>query len=73
MPNKRTEAFWYGADLVPVAKMELLGVEAAFASAESIEVIGYLDRHSVLTSHFLIGKYNVFNEINSLHVDAFHL
>jgi len=71
--NKRTDAFWYGADLVPVAKMEIFGLEAAFASTESIEVIGYLDRHSVLTSHFLIGNYNIFNEIDSLNVDAFHL
>ena len=33
----------------------VLGVKAPFASAETVEMIGYLDRPSVMTIHLLMG------------------
>jgi len=55
--DKRTDAYRYGCDLIPVGKTDMLGINAAFADPESIEMIGYLDRKSVVSSnlHLLMG------------------
>ena len=53
--DKRTDAFRYGSDLIPVGKMDMLGINAAFADPGSIEMIGYLDREVVESSHLLMG------------------
>lgn len=53
--DKRTDAFRYGSDLIPVGKMDMLGINAAFADPGSIEMIGYLDRKVVESSNLLMG------------------
>lgn len=53
--DKRTDAFRYGSDLIPVGKMDMLGINAAFADPGSIELIGYLDRKAVESSNLLMG------------------
>lgn len=53
--DKRTDSFRYGADLLPVGPMDMLGIKAAFADPGSIEMIGYLDKKDVETSHLLMG------------------
>ena len=53
--DKRTDAFRYGSDLIPVGKMDLLGISAAFTDPGSIEMMGYIDRKVVEDSNLLIG------------------
>lgn len=53
----RVDAYRYGCDLIPVGKMDLAGINAAFAgdANRSIEMIGYLDRDEVVSSGLLMG------------------
>jgi len=53
--DKRTDAYRYGCDLIPVGKMDMLGINAAFASPASIEMIGYINRSDVESSNLLMG------------------
>jgi ATP-dependent DNA helicase 2 subunit 2 len=53
--DKRTDAFRYGSDLIPVGKMDLLGISAAFTDPGSIEMMGYIDRKVVEDSNLLMG------------------
>lgn len=53
--DKRTDAFRYGCDLIPVGKMDMLGINAAFAGPPNIEMIGYVDRRVVESSNLLMG------------------
>ncbi|KAL7492363.1 hypothetical protein ACHAWT_001528 [Skeletonema menzelii] len=55
--DMRVEAYRYGCDLIPVGKMDLAGIDAAFAGGtnRSIELIGYLDRKDVVDSGLLMG------------------
>ncbi|KAL7535550.1 hypothetical protein ACHAXR_006562, partial [Thalassiosira sp. AJA248-18] len=53
--DKRTDAFRYGCDLIPVGKMDMLGINAAFADSPSIEMIGYIDKNVVESSNLLMG------------------
>jgi hypothetical protein len=53
--DKRTDAFRYGSDLIPVGKMDMLGINAAFADPGSIEMIGYIDLAAVESSNLLMG------------------
>jgi ATP-dependent DNA helicase 2 subunit 2 len=53
--DKRTDAYRYGSDLIPVGKMDMLGINAAFADPGSIEMIGYIDRVAVESSNLLMG------------------
>jgi len=53
----RVDAYRYGCDLIPVGKMDLAGINAAFAgdANRSIEMIGYLERDEVVSSGLLMG------------------
>ncbi|KAK1743228.1 X-ray repair cross-complementing protein 5 [Skeletonema marinoi] len=55
--DMRVDAYRYGCDLIPVGKMDLAGINAAFAgdTNRSIEVIGYLGRDDVVDSGLLMG------------------
>jgi ATP-dependent DNA helicase 2 subunit 2 len=54
--DKRTDAFRYGSDLIPVGKMDMLGINAAFVNpGGSVEMIGYIDRKVVESSNLLMG------------------
>eukprot|EP00574_Skeletonema_japonicum_P011700 CAMPEP_0201726290 /NCGR_PEP_ID=MMETSP0593-20130828/9366_1 /ASSEMBLY_ACC=CAM_ASM_000672 /TAXON_ID=267983 /ORGANISM="Skeletonema japonicum, Strain CCMP2506" /LENGTH=652 /DNA_ID=CAMNT_0048217763 /DNA_START=70 /DNA_END=2028 /DNA_ORIENTATION=- len=55
--DMRVDAYRYGCDLIPVGKMDLAGINAAFAgdTNRSIEMIGYLDRDDVVDSGLLMG------------------
>ena len=55
--DMRVDAYRYGCDLIPVGKMDIAGVNAAFAGGvnRSIEMIGYLDRSVVVESGLLMG------------------
>ncbi|KAL9188417.1 hypothetical protein ACHAXT_006795 [Thalassiosira profunda] len=53
--DKRTDAYRYGSDLIPVGKMDLQGINAAFSGPASIETLGYLDRATVESSNLLMG------------------
>lgn len=55
--DMRVDAYRYGADLVPVGKMDLAGINAAFSgdANRSIEMIGYLQRDEVVSSGLLMG------------------
>mmetsp|Transcript_24092 Transcript_24092/g.47907 ORF Transcript_24092/g.47907 Transcript_24092/m.47907 type:complete len:652 (+) Transcript_24092:53-2008(+) len=55
--DMRVDAYRYGCDLIPVGKMDLAGINAAFAgdTNRSIEVIGYLVRDDVVDSGLLMG------------------
>eukprot|EP00985_Skeletonema_marinoi_P022927 scaffold14890_cov83-Skeletonema_marinoi.AAC.1 len=50
--DMRVDAYRYGCDLIPVGKMDLAGINAAFAgdTNRSIEMIGYLGRDDVVDS-----------------------
>ena len=55
--DMRVDAYRYGCDLIPVGKMDLAGINAAFAgdTNRSIEIIGYLGRDDVVDSGLLMG------------------
>lgn len=53
--DKRTDAFRYGSDLIPVGKMDLLGINAAFADPGSIEMMGFINQTVVKESNLLMG------------------
>uniref|UniRef100_A0A7S2Q060 VWFA domain-containing protein n=1 Tax=Skeletonema marinoi TaxID=267567 RepID=A0A7S2Q060_9STRA len=55
--DMRVDAYRYGCDLIPVGKMDLAGINAAFAgdTNRSIEMIGYLGRDDVVDSGLLMG------------------
>lgn len=53
--DKRTDAYRYGSDLIPVGKMDMLGISKAFPGEPSIEIIGYLDRKDIESSNLLMG------------------
>eukprot|EP00984_Skeletonema_dohrnii_P005618 scaffold1980_cov120-Skeletonema_dohrnii-CCMP3373.AAC.7 len=55
--DMRVDAYRYGCDLIPVGKMDLAGINAAFAgdTNRSIEMIGYLGRNDVVDSGLLMG------------------
>jgi len=55
--DMRVDAYRYGCDLIPVGKMDLAGINAAFAgdTNRSIELIGYLGRDDVVDSGLLMG------------------
>lgn len=53
--DQRTDAFRYGSDLVPVSKMDMLGINAAFADSPHIEMIGYIEKSVVESSNLLMG------------------
>lgn len=53
---KRTNAYRYGSDLVPVGKMDEDGLKAPFFSDKKLtEVMGYLDKNDVVNSNLLAG------------------
>jgi ATP-dependent DNA helicase 2 subunit 2 len=53
----RVDAYRYGCDLIPVGRMDLAGINAAFAGGanRSIEMIAYLERDDVIDSGLLMG------------------
>ena len=55
--DMRVDAYRYGCDLIPVGKMDLAGINAAFAgdTNRSINMIGYLERDDVVNSGLLMG------------------
>ncbi len=55
--DMRVDAYRYGCDLIPVGKMDLAGINAAFAgdTNRSINIIGYLERDDVINSGLLMG------------------
>eukprot|EP00970_Alexandrium_tamarense_P003424 scaffold536_cov193-Alexandrium_tamarense.AAC.3 len=53
--DSRTDAYRFGSDLIPVGKMDMLGIKAAFASPRSIEMIGYISKRDVISSGLCMG------------------
>ncbi|KAL3787417.1 hypothetical protein HJC23_001814 [Cyclotella cryptica] len=53
--ESRTDAYRFGSDLIPLGKMDMAGINAAFKSPKSVEIIGYIPSREVLASGLCLG------------------
>ena len=61
--ESRTNAYRFGSDLIPIGKMDMAGINSAFKSPKSIEMIGYVKSKDVIQSGLTIGPaYALFGE-----------
>ena len=64
--ESRTDAYRFGSDLIPIGKMDMAGINSAFKSPKSIEMIGYVKSKDVIQSGFTLGPaYALFGERES--------
>jgi ATP-dependent DNA helicase 2 subunit 2 len=53
--ESRTDAYRFGSDLIPIGKMDMAGINAAFKSPKAIEMIGYIPSKDVISSGLTLG------------------
>ena len=53
--ESRTDAYRFGSDLIPLGKMDMAGINSAFKSPKSVEMIGYIPSKDVIQSGLTLG------------------
>jgi hypothetical protein len=54
--ESRTDAYRFGSDLIPIGKMDMAGINAAFKSPnKTVEMIGYIPSKEVIQSGLTLG------------------
>jgi hypothetical protein len=53
--ESRTDAYRFGSDLIPLGKMDMVGINAAFKSPKAVEMIGYIPSKDVRESGLTLG------------------
>ncbi|KAL7521605.1 hypothetical protein ACHAWX_006621 [Stephanocyclus meneghinianus] len=53
--QSRTDAYRFGSDLIPIGKMDMAGINAAFKSPKYVEMIGYIPSGEVIASGLCLG------------------